>query len=920
MALGLVIFDIARSAVWSYPQGATSLLTNTTLAAKIMATASSGILAAMLYYDHRYARQSSIFLSVLLSISVVTEGSRTRSFFLRGSSGMAEMISIAGLTLVGVVLRTVLVVLLELPKDLTQFTDNKLVPNATTGFWSRSLLIWANPIMMRGYKRQITMSDLASLGPDTGSQRLADHMVQVWGAADKTDKHALTKTCLKVLFWPILWACVSTALAQAVFFGSIFVLRATLNQLGASGSNIHAVQGVIGANVLIQAAVSIVDSVMKENQNHLAVMIRGSLTSIMADKVTRLPSAAAKKSALLSLMTADINAIVDPLFDLCLFSVALPMTAVGLYLLWTVIGYASFFTIIGIVLSLVVSRFTGKSTQPAMSRWNQAIQHRVTETAGALMHIKAIKMMGLEPVIMRFLNNLREREIEASLGYRKVRIATVASYSIHYWFAPFIVLVGAVKVTVWKDGLDPVGVWVALSFARGISEPMMYILQGSALLGGVSACIRRIQDFLLQDERIDARQLKDFTAGSSKTEWTEKEKKMQEEDDATEGQPLSLTGEGTTHNPCIVLENLSVAANEADAFVLKDLSFSIPANKLTVIIGPVGSGKSVLAKTLIGEIMPAGGSIYISSLQMAYCEQNPWLPNVSIQDAITMHSVPDKARYDAVIEACALGRDIQELGSDQARIVSSGSKLSGGQRQRLALARALYSTCPIIVADDVLSALDQRTAMHVFKSVFDSDGMLKKQGRTSILVAHERAWLPSADQVVSLRCDGQPATIYRGKEAIRVFSETEGVVISAAFLSHAKEEEEKPVEKLPASDQALEYALEDEKRAAYKPELSLYIYLFKSVSTTMAILSISFTMIYGFSACAPDLYIRLWVGYSPQKTDYVWGLLGFMLVCMSLAFCNSYFFAFKVIPVISRRTHATFTHSVFGYVASLLVC
>lgn len=560
--------------------------------------------------------------------------------------------------------------------------------------------------------------------------------------------------------------------------------------------------------------------------------------------------------------------------------------------------------------SLVVARFAGKKMNPAMKRWNLAIQNRVTETAAVLLHTKAIKVMGLESVITRFLNDLREREIEESIAFRKIRVVLASTFPLTYWFTPFIILAGAVKLTVWKNGLDPVGVWVVLSFMDAVTGQMRNIFNGWSILGGVKACLGRIQDFLLQEERLDIRQVKDLVPGSE-TNLNEKADNAISQSQSQTQLVSPIDGEATC-SPCIVLENITVAANEADRFVLKDISLSIPANKLTVIIGPVGSGKSVLAKTLIGEIRPTG-SIYTTSLQMGYCDQSAWLPDGSVQDAITMHMELDKARYDDVVEACALVRDIQELGGSQARIGSNGSKLSGGQRQRLALARALYSSCPIIVADDVLSALDRRTAIQVFQAVFDANGMLKRQGRTAILVAHERAWLSSADQVISLHCDGNPAAVYEGKEAIQMFSETEGVAIDAAYFS--AHDEETSDGKLTAPEQALEYARQDEKRSAYKPDFSLYGYLFRSVPKVLVMCSIFFIMLYGFGERCPELYVRLWSGYSPQKTDYVWGMLGFMFVSAAVQVCNGIFFQLKLVPKIARQTHATFTHSVFAYVA-----
>lgn len=261
----------------------------------------------------------------------------------------SEMTTVAGLTLAGVVLRIALIVLLEQPKDLIPHAEEKLDPNAAAGFWSRTLLLWANSLMLRGYRKQIKMDDLASLAAETKAQSLADRMSRAWDAANKEDKNALTKVCFKVMLWPILSAVVAQVVFVSAFFGSVFTVWATLNDLRNADRRSVVVQGLIGANVLIHAINALVQSRINETINHLSIIIRGSLTSIMTEKASRLPSAAAKKCALLSLMTADINGIIDALRQMIPMVTAIPSMAIGFYIMWTIIGYAAFFAIIGVV-------------------------------------------------------------------------------------------------------------------------------------------------------------------------------------------------------------------------------------------------------------------------------------------------------------------------------------------------------------------------------------------------------------------------------------------------------------------------------------------------------------------------------------------------------------------------------------------
>jgi len=67
--------------------------------------------------------------------------------------------------------------------------------------------------------------------------------------------------------------------------------------------------------------------------------------------------------------------------------------------------------------------------------------------------------------------------------------------------------------------------------------------------------------------------------------------------------------------------------------------------------------------------------------------------------------------------------------------------LSGGQKHRLALARALYSKCDILVLDDILSALDMRTEKIIVDKLFGSKGLFKKYGSTVIMVTHASMYL-----------------------------------------------------------------------------------------------------------------------------------------------------------------------------------
>ncbi|KAG8772811.1 hypothetical protein FRC15_002458 [Serendipita sp. 397] len=140
-----------------------------------------------------------------------------------------------------------------------------------------------------------------------------------------------------------------------------------------------------------------------------------------------------------------------------------------------------------------------------------------------------------------------------------------------------------------------------------------------------------------------------------------------------------------------------------------------------------------------------------SNHKVAYCAQLSWLEHATIRDNIVYGSPLgyDEARYDAVVAACALERDLEILpAGDMTEIGEKGVSLSGGQRARVALARALYSPAKTILLDDPLAAVDMHTARHLVQHCFGGPLMAN---RTVVLVTHHvKLCLPSADYLVEI--------------------------------------------------------------------------------------------------------------------------------------------------------------------------
>uniref|UniRef100_A0A8C2Z5V6 ATP-binding cassette, sub-family C (CFTR/MRP), member 2 n=1 Tax=Cyclopterus lumpus TaxID=8103 RepID=A0A8C2Z5V6_CYCLU len=182
--------------------------------------------------------------------------------------------------------------------------------------------------------------------------------------------------------------------------------------------------------------------------------------------------------------------------------------------------------------------------------------------------------------------------------------------------------------------------------------------------------------------------------------------------------------------------------------LLKNVSLDIKPGRLVAVVGAVGSGKSSLMSALLGEMYSTKGFINIQG-SLAFVPQQAWIQNATLRDNILFGSSHEERRLQGVIQACALGPDLELLpGSDLTEIGEKGINLSGGQKQRVSLARAAYSQADIYLLDDPLSAVDSHVGKHLFDEVIGPNGLLKD--KTRILVTHGVSFLPYVDEIIVL--------------------------------------------------------------------------------------------------------------------------------------------------------------------------
>lgn len=386
---------------------------------------------------------------------------------------------------------------------------------------------------------------------------------------------------------------------------------------------------------------------------------------------------------IINYINVDIQRITDVIWYLNL-TFMLPIQAIlAMYILYKNLGIGSLAGITGMTMIMVCSVPMTRTQEKFQAKMMKAKDERMKATSEFVRNLKALKLQAWDAKYLHLIDALRKNE--------------------HDWLWKFLRLEAILSFVLWEA-----------------STLISVVTFGSCILMGIPLTAGRVLSTMatfrmLKDPIFD---LPDLLSVLAQGKVSADRLAIYLQEDEIYSDSIEIIPRNDTELDIEISYGTFSWERDHKLPTLRDIQLKVKRGTKVAICGKVGSGKSSLLSSILGEIPKLGGIVKISG-NKAYAPQSPWIRTCNIRENILLGNQFDFDKYKKVIEACTLTEDLEcFIHGDLTEIGERRYIITKEQTQKIQLARTVYQDANIYLVDDifnVLVLLDRQRGRQLFQ-------------------------------------------------------------------------------------------------------------------------------------------------------------------------------------------------------------
>lgn len=547
---------------------------------------------------------------------------------------------------------------------------------------------WLNPLFEFGFKKPLDQDEVPDVDIKDSAAFLSqdfDQCLKRVKERDGTDMPSIYKTIYifarKKAAINALFAVTSAAASYVgPYLISYFVEFLNEKKFRSLESGYLLALGFLGAKLIE----TIAQRQWIFGARQLGLRLRAALISQIYKKGLILSSQSRQTRSsgeIINIMSVDVQRITDFIWYLNTIWMLPVQVSLAIYILHLNLGTGA---LVALAVTMVVMAGNIPLTRIQkryQSKIMEAKDNRMKSTSEVLRNMKTLKLQAWDTHYLQKLIDLRK--VEHNWLWKSLRLSALTAFI--FWGSPTFISVftfgGCVLMGI---PLTAGRVLSSLATFRMLQDPIFNLPDLLNVIAQGKVSVDRISSYLQEDEI---------------------------KSDAVEFVPNNQT----EFHVEIDGGKFSWDMEPGGDPILDHIQLKVKKGMKVAICGTVGSGKSSLLASILGEMNKLSGTVKVSG-EKAYVPQSPWILTGNIRENILFGKPYDSDKYDRTIEACALIKDFELFAaSDLTEIGERGINMSGGQKQRIQIARAVYQDAEIYLLDDPFSAVDAHTGTQLFK-------------------------------------------------------------------------------------------------------------------------------------------------------------------------------------------------------------